>query len=119
MNSLGSKFIFYPLVLFSIVFGILLTRQKTDVEIYGPYFGFEEEYLQKELDLIGNELNISIKYYPVIDVEAYIIENFDSGEIPDIALMPNPQGVTNLGERRLDGILLAKLRPTQSDIERH
>ena len=101
MNSLDSKFIFYPLVIFSIVFGIFLTRQKTDVEIYGPYFGFEEEYLQKELDLIGNELNISIKYYPVIDVEAYIIENFDSGEIPDIALMPNPQGVTNLGERSI------------------
>ena len=36
-----------------------------------------------------------------LDVEAYIIENFDSGEIPDIALMPNPQGVTNLGERSI------------------
>ena len=101
MESINTKFIFYPLVILSIIFGVFLVRQKTDVEIYGPYFGFEEEYFQKELDLIGDDLNISIKYYPVIDVEAYILENFDKGELPDIAIMPNPQGVTNIGERSI------------------
>tara|TARA_B100001123_G_scaffold144227_1_gene167516 strand:+ start:380 stop:1660 length:1281 start_codon:yes stop_codon:yes gene_type:complete len=101
VKSINTKFIFYPLVILSIIIGVFLSRQKTDVEIYGPYFGFEEEYFQKELDLIGNDLNISIKYYPVIDVEAYILDNFNNGEVPDIAIMPNPQGVTNLGERSI------------------
>ena len=91
MESINTKFIFYPLVILSIIFGVFLVRQETDVEIYGPYFGFEEEYLQKELDLIGDDLNVSIKYYPVIDVEAYMLENFDirggkriTGEVTEI-----------------------------------
>ena len=81
MESINTKFIFYPLVILSIIFGVFLVRQETDVEIYGPYFGFVEEYLQKELDLISDDLNISIKYFPVIDVEAYMLENFDKGEL--------------------------------------
>lgn len=101
MKNISSKFLFYSLAVIFVVFGILIAQEETDVKIYGPYFGFEEEYLQKELDLIGDDLNLNIQYYPVVDVEAYIVENFASGEIPDIAIMPNPQGVTNLGERSI------------------
>ena len=46
-------------------------------------------------------------------------EEEKSGGAPNAAANLALQGVTNLGERRLDGILVAKLRPTQSDIERH
>ena len=95
------QLIFYIFVISSLLLGIFLVKPKTDIEIYGPYFGFEEEYLQNELSLISEDLNIRIKYFPVIDVETYIVENYTSGNIPDIAIMPNPQGVTNLGERSI------------------
>jgi len=95
------QLIFYIFVTTSLLLGISLVKPKTDIEIYGPYFGYEEEYLQKELDLIGRDLSIRIRYFPVIDVETHIVENFRSGNIPDIAIMPNPQGVTNLGERSI------------------
>ena len=92
------------LLAFFLVFtisGILMAKEKVDVTIYGPYFGFEEQYFQKELDLISEEMNITIKYYPNVDVETYIVDNEGEDNSPDIAIMPNPQGVTNLGERSL------------------
>ena len=57
------------LLAFFLVFtisGILMAKENVDVTIYGPYFGFEEQYFQKELDLISEEMNITIKYYPRI-----------------------------------------------------
>jgi len=101
MNINKYKILFYITVIAVPIFTVLMFNPRTDVAIYGPYFGFEEEYLQKELDLIGKDLDIRIKYYPVIDVETHIVENYEDGDIPDIAIMPNPQGVTNLGERSI------------------
>ena len=101
MNINKYKILFYITAVAVPIFAVLMFNSRTDVEIYGPYFGFEEEYLQKELDLIGKDLDIRIKYFPVIDVETHIVENYEDGDIPDIAIMPNPQGVTNLGERSI------------------
>lgn len=101
MNISRYKLFFYIVVIAVPIFAVSLFKPRTDVAIYGPYFGFEEEYLQKELDIIGKDLDIRIKYFPIIDVETHIIENYESGDIPDIAIMPNPQGVTNLGERSI------------------
>ena len=101
MNINKYKILFYITAIAVPIFAVLMFNPRTDVAIYGPYFGFEEEYLQKELDLIGKDLDIRIKYFPVIDVETHIVENYEDGDIPDIAIMPNPQGVTNLGERSI------------------
>tara|TARA_B110000014_G_C20098896_1_gene576435 strand:- start:383 stop:1663 length:1281 start_codon:yes stop_codon:yes gene_type:complete len=101
MNINKYKLFFYSVVIVVPILAVSLFQPRTDVEIYGPYFGFEEEYLQKELDIIGKDLNLSIKYFPIIDVETHIVENYSTGDIPDIAIMPNPQGVTNLGERSI------------------
>ncbi len=101
MNINKYKILFYITAVAVPIFVVLMFNPRTDVAIYGPYFGFEEQYLQKELDLIGKDLDIRIKYFPVIDVETHIVENYEDGDIPDIAIMPNPQGVTNLGERSI------------------
>ena len=75
MNINKYKLFFYSVVIVVPILVVSLFQPRTDVEIYGPYFGFEEEYLQKELDIIGKDLNLSIKYFPIIDIETHIVEN--------------------------------------------
>lgn len=67
-----------------------------EVVIIGPEF-HEQEYFLEELDIISENLDIKIQYKAVNDPENYIIENKDLNA--SIALIPNPQGVTNLAER--------------------
>ena len=67
-----------------------------EVVIIGPEF-HEKEYFLEELDIISENLDIKIQYKAVNDPENYIIENNDLNA--SIALIPNPQGVTNLAER--------------------
>ena len=67
-----------------------------ELVIIGPEF-HEKEYFLEELDIISENLDIKIQYKAVNDPENYIIENNDLNA--SIALIPNPQGVTNLAER--------------------
>ncbi len=48
---------------------------------------------------IEDSTGIKIKYETYSDIETYLIENNNSDV--DIAIIPNPQGVTNLGEREI------------------
>ena len=66
--------------------------------IIGPEF-HEQQYFVEELNIIANELGIKIKYEPVSDAETFIIDNPNSSS--SIAIIPNPQGVVNLAERKL------------------
>jgi len=67
-----------------------------EVVIIGPEF-HEKEYFIDELEIISDNLDIKIQYKTVNDPENYIINNKDLNA--SIALIPNPQGVTNLAER--------------------
>ena len=63
------------------------------------YLGFPQiKYFEEELALISKELNIKISYVPVSDIETQIIKEENSYDF-DLAIIPNPQGVVNLGER--------------------
>lgn len=72
--------------------------ESIDVVIAGPQMT-EIEYFENEVDEISRVSGIKIKYLPLSDVETYMIENPDSNI--DIAILPNPQGVVNLGDRGL------------------
>ena len=69
-----------------------------EVVIIGPEF-HEQEYFIEELNIIADELRIKIKYESVSDAETFIIDNPNSSI--SIAIIPNPQGVVNLAERKL------------------
>ncbi len=68
-----------------------------EILIAGPYFP-QIEYFENELELISKDMNIKITYIPLSDVETEIIEGNNTDNF-DIAIIPNPQGVVNLGER--------------------
>ena len=76
----------------------IIAYQPAEVVIIGPRF-HEQDYFIEELDLIAEELGIKIKYNAISDPETFIIENPDSKG--SIAIIPNPQGVVNLAERKL------------------
>jgi alpha-glucoside transport system substrate-binding protein len=95
---LNKKIIFFSLtVLITTIFS-LFANDPPEVVIIGPEF-HEQQYFVEELDLIANELGIKIKYEPVSDAETFIIDNPNSSS--SIAIIPNPQGVVNLAERKL------------------
>ena len=75
--------------------------QPIDVVIAGPQMTDLENF-EMELKSIEDSTGIKIKYETFSDIETYLIENSNSDV--DIAIIPNPQGVTNLGER---GIVLS------------
>ena len=75
--------------------------QPVDVVIAGPQMTDLEKF-ELELKNIEDSTGIKIKYETHSDIETYLIENNNSDV--DIAIIPNPQGVTNLGER---GIVLS------------
>ncbi len=83
-------------ILITLIFSIV-AFSPDEILIAGPYFP-QIEYFEKELELISKDLNIKITYIPLSDVETKIIEGNNTDNF-DIALIPNPQGVINLGER--------------------
>ena len=86
------------LTIFIIISFSIIAYQPAEVVIIGPRF-HEQDYFIEELDLIAEELGIKIKYNAISDPETFIIENPDSKG--SIAIIPNPQGVVNLAERKL------------------
>ena len=95
---MNKKIIFFSLtVLITTVFS-LFANDPPEVVIIGPEF-HEQQYFVEELNIIANELGIKIKYEPVSDTETFIIDNPNSSS--SIAIIPNPQGVVNLAERKL------------------
>ena len=95
---MNKKIIFFSLtVLITTVFS-LFANDPPEVVIIGPEF-HEQQYFIEELNIIANELGIKIKYEPVSDAETFIIDNPNSSS--SIAIIPNPQGVVNLAERKL------------------
>ena len=95
---MNKKIIFFSLtVLITTIFS-LFANDPPEVVIIGPEF-HEQQYFVEELNIIANELGIKIKYEPVSDTETFIIDNPNSSS--SIAIIPNPQGVVNLAERKL------------------
>ena len=95
---MNKKIIFFSLtVLITTIFS-LFANDPPEVVIIGPEF-HEQQYFVEELNIIADELGIKIKYEPVHDAETFIIDNPNSSS--SIAIIPNPQGVVNLAERKL------------------
>ena len=95
---MNKKIIFFSLtVLITTIFS-LFANDQPEVVIIGPEF-HEQQYFVEELNIIANDLGIKIKYEPVADAETFIIDNPNSSS--SIAIIPNPQGVVNLAERKL------------------
>ena len=95
---MNKKIIFFSLtVLITTVFS-LFANDPPEVVIIGPEF-HEQQYFVEELNIIADELGIKIKYEKVLDAETFIIDNPNSSS--SIAIIPNPQGVVNLAERKL------------------
>ena len=95
MNSY--KKYFFPVIFFTVtILFSIIGFNPAEVVIIGPEF-HEQEYFIEELDIISENLDIKIQYKAVNDPENYIIENKELNA--SIALIPNPQGVTNLAER--------------------
>ena len=95
---MNKKIIFFSLtVLITTIFS-LFANDPPEVVIIGPEF-HEQQYFVEELNIIANDLGIKINYEPVADAETFIIDNPNSSS--SIAIIPNPQGVVNLAERKL------------------
>ncbi len=94
--GLDSKHLFFAIFLSITIAFSWFAYQPEEVVIAGPYFP-EIDYFLEELDEISKKNKIKIKYLPLSDVETHLIETIDH-EI-DLALIPNPQGVVNLGQR--------------------
>jgi len=95
---LNKKIIFFSLTVFITTIFSLFANDPPEVVIIGPEF-HEQQYFVEELNIIANELGIKIKYEQVSDAETFIIDNPNSSS--SIAIIPNPQGVVNLAERKL------------------
>lgn len=76
----------------------MFAYQPPEVVIIGPTF-YDQDYFIEELNIIADDLGIKIKYNAVSDPETFII-NYPNNS-SSIAIIPNPQGVTNLAERNL------------------
>lgn len=76
----------------------IIAYDPAEVIIIGPEF-HDQAYFEEELNIISNRLNIKITYKSITDPETYLIDNPDQNV--SIAIIPNPQGVTNLAERGL------------------
>ena len=74
----------------------LFSYNSSEVVVIGPEF-HEKEFFEEELVNLSKELDIRIQYKEVQDPETYIINNPNSKI--SIAIIPNPQGVTNLANR--------------------
>ena len=96
--GLNSKSLFFIIFLIVTISFSWIAYQPNEVIIGGPFFP-QMDYFIEELDEISRENNIKIKYFPVSDIETYLIEVTDNDI--DLAIIPNPQGVVNLGERNI------------------
>ena len=95
--ELKNRKLFIPIfILITIIFSYFAYSPE-EISIAGPYFP-QIEYFEEELDLISKDLNVKIKYVPFSDIESEIIRGTNTKEF-DLAIIPNPQGVVNLGER--------------------
>jgi len=72
--------------------------EPADVVLAGPQMT-DLEYFLDELKIIEDITGLKIKYEIFSDIETYLIQNENTGI--DIALIPNPQGVVNLGDRSI------------------
>ena len=95
---MNKKILFFSLTVLIIITFSFLAFDPPEVVIIGPEF-HEQEYFIEELNIIADELRIKIKYESVSDAETFIIDNPNSSS--SIAIIPNPQGVVNLAERKL------------------
>ena len=95
---MNKKIIFFSLTIFITIVFSFFAYDPPEVVIIGPEF-HEQEYFIEELNIIADELGIKIKYDSVSDAETFIIDNPNSSS--SIAIIPNPQGVVNLAERKL------------------
>ncbi len=84
-------------VVITLVFSFF-AYEPADVIIAGPQIT-DLEYFKDELKTIEQSTGLKIKYKVYSDVETYLIENQNTNI--DIALIPNPQGVVNLGDRSI------------------
>ena len=95
--ELKNRKLFIPIfILITIIFSYFAYSPE-EISIAGPYFP-QIEYFEEELDLISKDLNVKIRYVPFSDIESEIIRGTNTEEF-DLAIIPNPQGVVNLGER--------------------
>ena len=94
--AIENKNIFFIIFLLVVISFSWFAYQPNEVVIKGPYFP-QMDYFIEELEQISKSENIKISYIPVSDIETYLIETNESDT--DLALIPNPQGVVNLGER--------------------
>ena len=89
---------FLVLIVFTTIFFSVIAYQPAEVVIIGPKF-HEQEYFEEELKIISEQLGIKIAYHVVLDPETYIVENANNPS--SIAILPNPQGVVNLAQKKL------------------
>ena len=90
-----SKNFFVVFLTVTAVFSFMAYKP-ADVVIAGPQLT-DLRYFEEELKNIENNTGLKIKYEIYSDIETYLIEN--KNPAIDIAIIPNPQGVVNLGER--------------------
>ena len=95
---MNKKIIFFSLIILITITFSVISFKPAEVVIIGPQF-HEQDYFIEELEIIANELDIKIKYIGMSDPETYIINNPNNNS--SIAIIPNPQGVVNLAERKL------------------
>mgnify|MGYP001273175572 FL=1 len=90
-----SKNFFVIFLIVTVLFSFIAYKP-ADVVIAGPQLT-DLEYFKDELKNIEDSTGLKIKYETYSDIETHIIENLNSAI--DIAIIPNPQGAVNLGER--------------------
>jgi|TARA_B100001093_G_scaffold100509_1_gene92569 alpha-glucoside transport system substrate-binding protein len=89
----------FPIAFLFITFSFsFIAYDPAELTIIGPEF-HDQDYFEEELNIISNKLNVKIKYKGVTDPESYLINNPDHNV--SLAVIPNPQGVTNLADRGL------------------
>ena len=96
--GVNNKNLFFIIFLIVTVLFSWLGYKPDEVTIGGPFFP-QMDYFIEELDEISRANNIKITYFPVSDIETYLIEGTENDI--DLAIIPNPQGVVNLGERNI------------------
>ena len=87
---------FFVIFLIVTVLFSFIAYKPADVVIAGPQLT-DLEYFKDELKNIEDSTGLKITYETYSDIETHIIENLNSAI--DIAIIPNPQGAVNLGER--------------------
>ena len=90
-----SRNFFFIFLIVTAVFSFMAYKP-ADVVIAGPQMT-DLRYFEEELKHIENNTGLKIKYEIHSDIETHLIENQNLRI--DIAIIPNPQGAVNLGER--------------------